>query len=129
MWVRITLNAIRLGTLNGCILVRYFLWDTFDAIINFIDAGFVAHGIACFSIFFLSYVRVSHNRSPFRNPHSFFFLPETIYVILRYSCASLGSKYLFLEYPLVRTLVFLNVCLIMSSGFWIKRIKLEANFS
>ena len=55
------LIAIRLGTLNGYILVRYFLWDTFDAIINFNDAGFVAHGIACFAIFFLSYVRVSHN--------------------------------------------------------------------
>jgi hypothetical protein len=33
----------------------YFLWDALDAIINFTDAGFVAHGIACFGIFFLSY--------------------------------------------------------------------------
>ena len=47
------------GTLNGYILVRYFLWDALDAIINFTDVGFVAHGIACFAIFFLSYVRVS----------------------------------------------------------------------
>lgn len=52
--------------LNGYILIRYFLWDALDAIINFIDAGFVAHGIACFAIFFLSYVRVSPN--PFSFP-------------------------------------------------------------
>ena len=52
------------GTLNGYILASYFLWDALDAIINFTDAGYVAHGIACFTIFFLSYVRVS--------PFSFF---------------------------------------------------------
>ncbi|KAF8965309.1 TLC domain-containing protein [Flammula alnicola] len=33
----------------------YFLWDTLDAIFNFIDPGFVAHGIACFAIFTMSY--------------------------------------------------------------------------
>ncbi|KAF8163559.1 TLC domain-containing protein [Crassisporium funariophilum] len=33
----------------------YFLWDTLDAIINFIDPGFVAHGIACFAIYTMSY--------------------------------------------------------------------------
>jgi len=64
----------------------YFLWDALDAIINFVDAGFVAHGIACFAIFFLTYVRVSPK--PFLLSVilmlSFFFsFPETIYVILR----------------------------------------------
>lgn len=120
------------GTLNGYILASYFLWDALDAIINFTDAGYVAHGIACFTIFFLSYVRVS----PFSFfviliPLFFFFL-ETIYVILRYSCASMGNKYFFLEYPLVRrTSIFRRISsgLIMPSGFWIKQIVPEADFS
>ncbi|KAF9532161.1 TLC domain-containing protein [Crepidotus variabilis] len=29
----------------------YFVWDTLDASINFIDAGFVAHGVACTLIY------------------------------------------------------------------------------
>ncbi|KAF8921023.1 TLC domain-containing protein [Mucidula mucida] len=29
----------------------YFLWDTLDAIINFIDLGFVLHGLACLAIY------------------------------------------------------------------------------
>ncbi|KAH9483895.1 putative TLC domain-containing protein C17A2.02c [Psilocybe cubensis] len=33
----------------------YFLWDTLDAIVNFIDPGFVAHGVACFFIYTMSY--------------------------------------------------------------------------
>ncbi|KIM48787.1 hypothetical protein M413DRAFT_86010 [Hebeloma cylindrosporum] len=33
----------------------YFLWDTLDAIVNFIDPGFVAHGVACFAIYTMSY--------------------------------------------------------------------------
>jgi len=33
----------------------YFLWDTLDAIFNFIDPGFVVHGVACFAIFTMSY--------------------------------------------------------------------------
>jgi len=33
----------------------YFLWDTLDSIVNFIDPGFVAHGIACFAIYTMSY--------------------------------------------------------------------------
>ena len=63
MWVRCHSKCLsyQYEILNGYIFVRYFLWDALDAIINFIDAGFVAHGIACFAIFFLSYVRVSPN--------------------------------------------------------------------
>ncbi len=26
---------------------RYFIWDTIDAIVNFMDVGFVVHGLAC----------------------------------------------------------------------------------
>ncbi|KDR73589.1 hypothetical protein GALMADRAFT_251329 [Galerina marginata CBS 339.88] len=33
----------------------YFLWDTLDAIFNFIDPGFVAHGVVCFAIYTMSY--------------------------------------------------------------------------
>jgi len=33
----------------------YFLWDMLDSIINFIDPGFVAHGIACFAIYLMSF--------------------------------------------------------------------------
>ncbi|TFK30116.1 DUF887-domain-containing protein [Coprinopsis marcescibilis] len=33
----------------------YFVWDTFDAIINFIDPGFVIHGVACTLIYTLSF--------------------------------------------------------------------------
>lgn len=34
------------------------MWDALDAIINYIDPGFVAHGIACFCIFFMTFVSV-----------------------------------------------------------------------
>ncbi|KJA27065.1 hypothetical protein HYPSUDRAFT_63325 [Hypholoma sublateritium FD-334 SS-4] len=37
------------------IAAGYFLWDTLDAIFNFIDPGFVAHGVACFAIYTMSY--------------------------------------------------------------------------
>jgi hypothetical protein len=54
---------------------RYFLWDILDAIVNFIDLGFVVHGtrllctivvaserlnagIACLAIYTMSFVRV-----------------------------------------------------------------------
>jgi len=37
------------------IATGYFLWDTLDAMYNFIDAGFVAHGLACFLIFTMSF--------------------------------------------------------------------------
>lgn len=33
----------------------YFLWDALDATINFIDGGFVVHGIACFTVYFTSF--------------------------------------------------------------------------
>lgn len=33
----------------------YFLWDTLDAIINFVDLGFVVHGIVCFAIYVMTY--------------------------------------------------------------------------
>lgn len=67
MWVGATLNAYltKRDAEMALFLFRYFLWDALDAIINFIDAGFVAHGIACFAIFFLSYVRVSSNSFSF----------------------------------------------------------------
>ena len=104
LWVRIALNSsyhmnfiIQVECQTAMLfLVRYFLWDALDAIINFIDAGLVAHGIACFVIFFLTYVRVSCIPSAFQTSHSFS-PPETIHGILRYTCTSLGSKYLFLE--------------------------------
>ena len=64
---------------NGLVvLVRYFMWDALDAIINYIDPGFVAHGIACFSIFFMTFVSVfffcgfpTIPLSLLRNSHSF----------------------------------------------------------
>ncbi|KAI4294249.1 hypothetical protein K525DRAFT_244259 [Schizophyllum commune Loenen D] len=37
------------------VAVGYFLWDTADAIINFVDLGFVAHGMACLLVYGLSY--------------------------------------------------------------------------
>ncbi|RXW19629.1 hypothetical protein EST38_g6214 [Candolleomyces aberdarensis] len=44
---------------NWCSLTlffcRYFIWDTFDAIINFVDAGFVIHGVACTLIYAMSF--------------------------------------------------------------------------
>lgn len=52
------LNLEMLFSLNPMLLVSYFLWDALDAIINFVDFGFVAHGVACFIIFLLSFVRV-----------------------------------------------------------------------
>ncbi len=38
---------------------RYFIWDTVDAIINFVDIGFVVHGLACLAIYLGSFVRRS----------------------------------------------------------------------
>ncbi|TFK76231.1 hypothetical protein BDN72DRAFT_225444 [Pluteus cervinus] len=42
------------GTLHG-IISGYFLWDSLDAIVHTIDVGFVAHGISCFLVYFLSF--------------------------------------------------------------------------
>ncbi|RDB21125.1 putative TLC domain-containing protein C17A2.02c [Hypsizygus marmoreus] len=44
----------RVGMLHA-IACGYFLWDTLDAIVNFTDLGFVAHGIACLAIYVMSY--------------------------------------------------------------------------
>ncbi|PVF99036.1 hypothetical protein CPB86DRAFT_703920 [Serendipita vermifera] len=33
----------------------YFLWDIFDAVAHFESIGFILHGIACFTVFSLSY--------------------------------------------------------------------------
>ncbi|TRM62524.1 TLC domain-containing protein [Schizophyllum amplum] len=37
------------------VAVGYFLWDTTDSIVNFVDLGFVAHGLACLLVYGLSY--------------------------------------------------------------------------
>ncbi|PPQ65311.1 hypothetical protein CVT24_011438 [Panaeolus cyanescens] len=37
------------------ISAAYFVWDALDAMINFIDPGFVAHGIACCAIYTMSF--------------------------------------------------------------------------
>ncbi|KAF7440604.1 hypothetical protein PC9H_000950 [Pleurotus ostreatus] len=44
----------RVGALNG-IACGYFLWDTLDAIVNFVDLSFVIHGFACLLIYALGY--------------------------------------------------------------------------
>lgn len=44
----------RVGTMAG-IACGYFAWDTFDSIWNFIDIGFVIHGMVCFLICFIAY--------------------------------------------------------------------------
>jgi hypothetical protein len=31
--------------------IRYFLWDTLDAIFNFVDLGFVVHGVCAVGVF------------------------------------------------------------------------------
>ncbi|KAK0239876.1 TLC domain-containing protein [Armillaria nabsnona] len=33
----------------------YFIWDTVDAIVNFVDIGFVVHGLACLAIYLGSF--------------------------------------------------------------------------
>ncbi|KAJ8523149.1 hypothetical protein ONZ45_g356 [Pleurotus djamor] len=33
----------------------YFVWDTLDAVVNFVDIGFVIHGFACSLIYLLAY--------------------------------------------------------------------------
>ncbi|KAF9061893.1 TLC domain-containing protein [Rhodocollybia butyracea] len=42
------------GSLQA-IASAYFVWDTFDAIINFTDVGFIVHGFACSLIYLLSF--------------------------------------------------------------------------
>ena len=44
-----------IGFVHG-IAVGYFIWDSLDAIINYVNLGFVAHGIACTLVYGLSYV-------------------------------------------------------------------------
>ncbi|ESK84900.1 duf887 family protein [Moniliophthora roreri MCA 2997] len=44
----------RVGTLTAFSL-GYFLWDSLDAIVNFEDPGFVAHGVACSMIYLLAF--------------------------------------------------------------------------
>ncbi|KAF7311497.1 TLC domain-containing protein [Mycena kentingensis (nom. inval.)] len=44
----------RSGTVQA-VASGYFLWDTFDAIVNFDNIGFVLHGLACFAIYLLSF--------------------------------------------------------------------------
>jgi len=36
------------------ITIGYFIWDVFETILNFSEVGFVAHGVACLSIFLLA---------------------------------------------------------------------------
>ncbi|KAJ3552078.1 hypothetical protein NP233_g12957 [Leucocoprinus birnbaumii] len=43
------------GFVHG-IAVGYFIWDLLDAIINFIDIGYVIHAFACCLVFGMSYV-------------------------------------------------------------------------
>lgn len=43
------------GFVHG-IAVGYFLWDSLDAIINYVDFGFIVHGIACSLVYGMSYV-------------------------------------------------------------------------
>ncbi|KAF9447661.1 DUF887-domain-containing protein [Macrolepiota fuliginosa MF-IS2] len=42
------------GFVHG-IAVGYFVWDSLDAIINYVDFGFVVHGIACSLVYGMSY--------------------------------------------------------------------------
>ncbi|KAF8637325.1 hypothetical protein AX17_002827 [Amanita inopinata Kibby_2008] len=42
------------GLVNA-IACGYFLWDSLDAIVNFIDMGFIIHGLACFAIYIMSF--------------------------------------------------------------------------
>ncbi|KAK2466750.1 hypothetical protein APHAL10511_001008 [Amanita phalloides] len=44
----------RVGFVNA-IACGYFLWDALDATVNFIDTGYVMHGMACFIIYALSF--------------------------------------------------------------------------
>ncbi|KAJ7286121.1 DUF887-domain-containing protein [Mycena rebaudengoi] len=44
----------RSGTVQA-VACGYFLWDLIDAIINFVDIGFVLHGVACLAIYLLSF--------------------------------------------------------------------------
>jgi hypothetical protein len=43
------------GFVHG-IAVGYFIWDSLDAIVNFVDFGFIVHGIACTLVYGMSYV-------------------------------------------------------------------------
>ncbi|KXN92267.1 hypothetical protein AN958_08720, partial [Leucoagaricus sp. SymC.cos] len=42
------------GFVHG-IAVGYFIWDSIDAIINYVDFGFVVHGIVCTLVYGMSY--------------------------------------------------------------------------
>lgn len=74
----------------------YFLWDTLDAIFNFIDPGFVAHGVACFAIYSMSYVRI-HFFGISCQTYRLIRIVETICCVLWNKMSSLGDKYLFLK--------------------------------
>ncbi|KAJ6630550.1 TLC domain-containing protein [Mycena sp. CBHHK59/15] len=44
----------RSGTVQA-VACGYFLWDSIDAILNFVDVGFVLHGLACLAIYTFSF--------------------------------------------------------------------------
>ncbi|KAL4246088.1 TLC domain-containing [Abortiporus biennis] len=39
----------------NAIAIGYFIWDTVDAIVNFIDLGFVIHGLSCMVLYSLTF--------------------------------------------------------------------------
>ena len=46
-----------IGFVHG-VATGYFIWDSLDAIISFVDFGFIVHGIACTLVYGLSYVSI-----------------------------------------------------------------------
>ncbi|THU85636.1 DUF887-domain-containing protein [Dendrothele bispora CBS 962.96] len=45
----------RSSSIVAAVASGYFIWDTLDAIVNFVDLGFVVHGAACSAIYMLSF--------------------------------------------------------------------------
>lgn len=113
----------------------YFLWDSLDAIINFVDLGFVIHGVLCLIVYVASFVRsVPSTRL---NTYG---VPAAIRGILHRKVSSVGNvrppshrhfrcynlnrikEHLLLEHPLVRfSNISSNSVLIAVAGSSTKR--------
>ncbi|KAK7467344.1 hypothetical protein VKT23_004401 [Stygiomarasmius scandens] len=45
----------RSSSIVAAVASAYFIWDTLDAVVNFVDLGFVVHGVACSAIYMMSF--------------------------------------------------------------------------
>jgi len=106
-----------IGFVHG-VATGYFIWDSLDAIINFVDFGFIVHGIACTLVYGLSYVsilcliprctlaRMLIGAGFVPEPNSL----EAFCCILWCPLPPMGNQHIFSKYSLVRLCAAVSPC-------------------